>query len=295
MTNVSSPSATALTAAAARAAHLVVDRAPFLFADPLAHRLLGEQADTLLGYHRAHGSHPVLAGARTAVVTRARYTEDRLAESTRRGVAQYVILGAGLDTSAYRPDAPRGTRVFEVDRPATQEWKRLRLAEEGITAPGTVTFVPVDLERDSLPGRLAAHGFDPSAPAFVAWLGVSMYLTREAVGATLDAVRAFAPGTELVMDYLLPEELRDADGQAYAEAVMGMAARNGEPWLSFFAPADLTSLLGRHGLEVVEHVGQRECVAPELWERSDALRPSRLACLTRARVAPPSRTVDSTG
>jgi methyltransferase (TIGR00027 family) len=118
------PSQTALTAAAARAAHLVVDGSPKIFTDSLAAALLLDRADELLAYHRTHGGHPVLSGARTQVVTRSRYTEDRLAESVQRGAGQYVILGAGLDSFAYRSALAARVRVFEVDHPATQAWKR---------------------------------------------------------------------------------------------------------------------------------------------------------------------------
>lgn len=115
------PSQTALTAAAARAAHLVVDREPLIFRDTVARALLGDRAEELIGYHREHGDHLILSSARTMTVTRSRYTEDRLADAVRRGVAQYVVLGAGLDTFAYRSPHAERLRVFEVDHPATQE------------------------------------------------------------------------------------------------------------------------------------------------------------------------------
>jgi methyltransferase (TIGR00027 family) len=155
--DVLTASETAQTAAAARAAHLLVDRAPLIFADPLAYPLLGERAEELVAYHRGHGDHPVLAGARAAVTTRSRYTEDRLAAL---GADQYVILGAGLDSYAYRSTGP--VRVFEVDHPATQEWKHDRLTDAGIAVPSSVTFVPVDFEGDPLMESLRRNGFDPA-------------------------------------------------------------------------------------------------------------------------------------
>jgi methyltransferase (TIGR00027 family) len=135
MRNDELPSYTALTAAAARAAHLIVDSAPTIFADRLASRLLGEQAGELIGYHRAHGSHLVLAAARAQVTCRSRYAEDRLTDAAERGITQYVILGAGLDSFAYRSPLAGRVRVFEVDHPATQQWKRSRLAAARIPVP----------------------------------------------------------------------------------------------------------------------------------------------------------------
>jgi methyltransferase (TIGR00027 family) len=276
MMNDGIPSETALTAAAARAAHLIVDRPPVIFADTLAYELLGDRAEDLVGYHRAHGDHSVLAGARAAVTTRSRYTEDRLAAMT--GVDQYVVLGAGLDTFAYR--SGHRIRVFEVDHPATQRWKRRLLADAGTAIPGTVTYVPVDLEKDGL----SVSGLDLTRPALVSWLGVTMYLTREAIGATLAVVGGFAPGTEIVLDYMLDPELRDAAGRAYAEAVAPAAAERGEPWLSSFGPREMAALFEEHGFEVAEQVGQRDAIDAALWRRDDVLRPAALSMIARAAV-----------
>ncbi len=273
-------------AAAARAAHLIVDDSPPIFADTLAYALLGDRAEELVNYHRAHGTHPVLSGARAAAVVRSRYTEDRLAAAARRGIGQYVILGAGLDSYAYRPGRAPQVRVFEVDHPDTQKWKRQVLGEEGLAIPDTVTFVPFDFEAGSPLDRLVHHGFDPARPAFVSWLGVTMYLSREAIGHTLAVIGGLAPGTELVADSMLPEELRDEAGQVYVQAVMPVSAEGGEPWLTFLGPEDMSSLLAEHGLEVVEHARQREAVDAPLWTRTDALRPSALSLLTHARVHP---------
>jgi methyltransferase (TIGR00027 family) len=279
-------SQTALTAAACRAAHLIVDRAPYIFADTLAYHLLGAQAETFVRYHRERGDHPILCAARAAAVTRSRFTEDRLAAAAARGVDQYVILGAGLDSFAYRSPLARTVRVFEVDHPDTQDWKR------GLTrppAPETLTFVPVDFERDVTAEKLFEHGFDATRPAFVSWLGVTMYLTAEAIDQTLATIGGWAPGTEVVLDSMLPEDLRDAAGQAYVDGVRPVAAAGGEPWRSYFRPAELTDRLQRHGLAGVSHVAQHEVAGGSIWaERSDALRPSSLSVLTHAVVAAPS-------
>jgi methyltransferase (TIGR00027 family) len=285
--NDGTPSQTALTAAAARAAHLIVDDDPPIFSDTLAYPLLGEQAEELVGYHRAHGEHVVLAGARAAVTTRGRHTEDRLAEAVRRGTTQYVILGAGLDTFAYRSDLAGAVGVFEVDHPATQRWKRRLLADAGIAVPGSVAFVPVDFETESLVDELVRHGFDPERPAFVGWLGVTMYLTREAIGRTLTVIGGLAPGTELVVEYTVPESLRDPAAQTYAELIAPFAAERGEPWLTFLSPGDMSALLAETGFGPAEHVRQQEAIDAALWKRSDPLRASELSRLAHATVRGP--------
>ncbi|MFJ9786675.1 class I SAM-dependent methyltransferase [Amycolatopsis sp. NPDC101161] len=282
-------SRTAFTAAAARAAHLLVDAAPVIFSDPLAAPLLGRHAEELLAYHHLHGTHPVLAGARAQAACRSRFTEDRLLRDN-SGIDQYVILGAGLDSFAYR-SVPGRFRVFEVDRPATQAGKRELLERAGVAVPASVTFVPVDFEADPLRERLVQSGLDPFRPVFVSWLGVTMYLTRKAILTTLTDLGGFAPGSEIVTDHLLPAELRDAAGNGYAEAVAPVAAEQGEPWRTFLSPAAVADLLREAGFEVVEQAGQRDSVPAELWNRTDALRPAALSALAHGRIpGPPGKT-----
>jgi len=273
------PSLTAFTAAAARAAHLIVDDDPPIFADTLAEAMLGERAGELIGFHRAHGTHPILAGARAQVTCRSRYTEDSLADGIRRGIGQYVMLGAGLDSFARRSRLASQIRVFEIDHPATQEWKR-RIAP----VPDNVSFVPVDFARDSLRDRLRQAGFDFAVPAFVSWLGTTMYLEESAIGQTLAVTGGFAPGSEIVVDYMLPAGLRDAAGDSYAEQVGQASAEWGEPWLSLFAPDEAAALLRRHGFGPVRDVGQRDMVPPPLWERTDSLRPAGLSRIAHAQI-----------
>jgi methyltransferase (TIGR00027 family) len=273
-----------MTAAAARAAHLLVDSEPRIFADSLAALLLGDKAETYLRYHREHGDHPLLAGTRAQATCRSRFTEDQLALAAARGTGQYVILGAGLDSFACRSELAGRLRVFEVDHPATQQRKRDLLAAAGLAEPPTLTWVPVDFETDELIASLTAAGLDPAAPAFVSWLGVTMYLTAEAIGATLASLSRLAPGSELVTDYMLTADLRDADGVAYADLVMPDSERRGEPWLSFFTPEQMTGLLTRHGFTGVRDVRQRDAISATLWERTDLLRPIELSRLCHATV-----------
>jgi methyltransferase (TIGR00027 family) len=273
-----------MTAAAARAAHLIVDDQPLIFNDHLAATLLGEQADGLISYHRLHGSHVVLAGARGQVTCRSRYAEDQLARAARDGITQYVILGAGLDTFAARSQLAGSLQVFEADHPATQDWKRRQIAAAGLPVPASVTYVPIDLETASVTSCLVSSGLDAARPAFISWLGVTMYLTHEAIGQALADLSRLAPGTELVTDYMLPAGLRDADGSAYADLVMPSAAEHGEPWLSFFTPGEMSELLTGHGFAAPAHLHQRETISPALWQRTDALRPIELSVLAHAAI-----------
>jgi methyltransferase (TIGR00027 family) len=278
-TTIPEHSASALMAAAARAAHLIVDAEPRIFADTLAETLLGAQADELIAYHRRHGDHVVLAGARAQATCRSRITEAAVAAGFERGITQYVLLGAGLDSFAYR--SPLAFTVFEVDHPASQAWKRARLADAGIAEPSTVSYVPVDLEAGTVAKHLIRHGFDPARPAIVSWLGVSMYLTSAAVAGVLDALGGLAPGTEIVFDYMLPDRDRDANGRTYVEMVAPGTAERGEPWLTFLSVDDATALLARAGFRSVEHVRQRDL---PVWDRTDALRPASLSVVGHARI-----------
>ena len=278
------PSGTALMAAAARAAHLIVDDEPRIFADPLAGRLLGDRAEELIGYHTLHGTHPVLSGARVQVACRSRYAEEALAGAVATGVGQYVVLGAGLDSFAYRGGLARRVRVFEVDHPASQEAKRAALAAAEVAVPGNVTFVAADLAADSLRGSLAAAGFDLSAPAVCGWLGVTMYLEQDAIAATLAAIAGLAPGSEVIADYLLPEDARDEAGALSGRLVAQASAERGEPWRSCFTPPQIEDLARRAGLGAARSVRQRDTVPDRLWRRTDSLRPAELAVLFHAAV-----------
>ena len=187
---------TAVGAAFLRAAHLTEDGNPKIFQDTLAHALVGHELATRLENVLQQSWPPeILPVARVTMVTRARYTEDRMLQRAHAGVDQYVILGAGLDTFGYRrPDLLGALRVFEVDHPMVQSWKRERWHAVGINEPVGVQFVPVDFERESLQEGLARMGFRVEAPAFVSWLGVTQYLTPAAIQSTLDLLGSFARG-----------------------------------------------------------------------------------------------------
>ena len=280
MTTTSSNSAR--TAAAARAAHLIVDQPPTIFSDTLAADLLGDEADEYVSYHRVHGTHLVLAAARGQVVCRSRFAEDSLAAAVRRGIGQYVILGAGLDSFAYRSVLSPQVRVFEVDQRATQEWKRRQLAAARIAEPDNLVFVACDFEAGSLADDLVHGGLDPAEPAFVSWLGVTMYLTEAAISRTLADLSALAPGSEIVADYMLPPPLRDEAANVYVELVAPNAAERGEPWLSFLSPEQVSKLLSGHGFRPLRHVAQRDIGDQAIWVRSDSLRPVELSLIVHA-------------
>jgi methyltransferase (TIGR00027 family) len=279
------PNRTALATAAARAAHPIVDRDPWIFEDRLASVLLDDLADDLLALHYDAGTAEVLASLRVAITTRSRNTEDCLTDAVRRGIGQCVLFGAGLNSFAYRSPLARQLRVFEVDQPATQTWKRERLAAAAIPVANQVRFVAVDFRLDSLSKLLLGMRFDPSRPAFVSWLGVTQYLTDEAIAVTLDVIGGFCSGTELAMEYLLPAEMRDEAGQALADFFMPQAAAFGEPWLTFLTPVDVSGLLAARGIAVLDDVGRSDQIDPLLWERSDGLRPHELGRMTRAVIA----------
>ncbi len=263
----------------------MVDREPWIFEDELARVLLGDLAPALIAAHRDVGNVTALASIRVAMTTRRRYTEERLAEAPARGVGQYVLLGAGLDSFAYRSPLAREVRVFEVDHPASQAWNRQRLAATGTVELGEVRFVAVDFSVDSLSDRLMEMGFDRTQPAFVAWLGVTQYLTAEAIGATLDAIGDLCVGSELAIEYLVPTQMRDAAGQALADFFIPRATALGEPWLTFLTPTEISGLLAARGMTVLDDVGRSNQIDAALWERSDGLRPHELGRLARAIVA----------
>jgi methyltransferase (TIGR00027 family) len=248
------PSRTARGAAAYRALHQSLDGGA-IFRDPYASRILDAEA---LARLKEMAADPSLRPLRLLIAARSRFSEDSLGISVARGVRQVVVLGAGLDTFSLRnPYASQGVRVFEVDFPATQGWKREQLAQAGLAVPASLTFAPVDFERQSLADGLAAAGFEAGRSAFFQWLGVVPYLTRDAISATLDFI-AGIPDSEVVFDYAEPFQNYRADRRAHIMGVAERAAARGEPWLSFFDPPDLARLLRDKGFAIVEDLGTAE-------------------------------------
>ncbi|UGT62309.1 class I SAM-dependent methyltransferase [Nocardia asteroides] len=236
------PSRTALAVALARAEHQALDD-PRIFTDPFASRIVGDSAAA----GEFDGVDPEVARVRRLVIAaRSRFADDRVAAAIARGTRQVVILGAGLDTSAYRNQHP-DVRYFEVDHPDTQSWKRNRLRAAGIEPPPTLTFAPVDFERSTLAAGLAAAGLDRTAGAIFVWLGVVVYLTRGSIDETLGFIAG--QRADLVFDYPAPPAPESAAEQrARADRV----AAAGEPWLSYFTADEVHTLVEGFGFAGIE-------------------------------------------
>ena len=239
-------SRTALRVAHRRAVHQILDQPPVLY-DPIAIPLLGAQ----FSFDAARERHPFARAARAFMAVRSRYTEDHLAEAVARGVAQYVVLGAGLDTFAYR-NPQSSLRVFEVDFPATQAWKRILLSEARIAEPGHLTFVPLDFEHRTLAEGLAGAGFDSTRPAFFGWLGVVPYLTLQAFRSTLETIATLPAGSAVSFDFGLSRESLGFLHRLAFDALAARVAAAGEPFQLFFTPSEVETELLRAGFHRTE-------------------------------------------
>ena len=244
-------SATAERVAMRRAAHQLYDE-PVVFEDRLALRILSDEAAVQVrGGAKEESQNSWARGMRMFVATRSRFAEEELAKAVALGTRQYVVLGAGLDTFAYR-NPHDGLRVFEVDFPETQAWKRARLAHGGIAIPETVRYAAVDFERHSLSDGLAEAGFRCEEPAFFSWLGVVPYLTRAAAMATLQFIAAMPEGSGVVFDYAIPRELMGDHERDAFNMLAARVARAGEPFRLFFAPDELAKELQGMGFRTIE-------------------------------------------
>ena len=248
------PSRTAFRVAMRRAAHQVLDQ-PRVLDDPIALRIIGSQrAEEIRADPRRYDSNFGRA-LRLFLVARSRCAEDALARAVAAGVRQYVVLGAGLDTFAYRnPHAPDRLRVFEVDMPATQAFKRDLLARTRIAVPDSLMFVPVDFEKQALPEALRAAGFRDDEPAFFSWLGVSMYLTRDAVMTTLGYVGRRPAGSGITFDYMLPPSRLSWLRRIGFHLIASRVAAAGEPWKTWFDPDKLARELRGLGFMRLEEL-----------------------------------------
>jgi methyltransferase (TIGR00027 family) len=244
------PSLTAYAVAVMRAAHQVIGE-PVVFHDPVALRILGNGGEAAVQAHLADAAR--YAGLRARVAERSRIAEDMLAEAAARGVRQYVLLGAGLDSFGVRGLLP-DVHVFEVDHPATQAWKRAKLAEAGFDVPARLRFVPMDFERQDLRTALIEGGFLASEPAVFAMLGVAIYVARESLMDTWSMIAALGPGRVLVFDYA--EDFRGAPAEARAaqEALGARVAAIGEPFRTWFDPAELARDLRGLGFAEVRDI-----------------------------------------
>jgi methyltransferase (TIGR00027 family) len=276
------PSLTAQRVALRRAAHQLFDH-PRVFEDPLAVPILGHEEAAKLKAGR-DGLEP--AGSRHIrefMAARSRFAEDALSEALARGATQYVVLGAGLDTYAYRSSNPQ-LRVFEVDHPATQAWKRKQLNAAGIAIPDSLTFVPTDFEGEPLGSALRSSGFEADEISFFSWLGVAPYLTAGAALATLAFIGSLPEGSGVVFDYAVERSLLNSMEQLAMDALASRVARAGEPSL-FIEPRALHRMLQNAGFREIEDLGPEEIGRRYFAGRADDLRVAAgLARLVLARV-----------
>lgn len=277
------PSATAFRVAMRRAAHQVLDQ-PHVLEDPVALRIIGPARAASLGAERKTYDSTFARRLRAFLVARSRCAEDALADAVARGVTQYVVLGAGLDTFAYRNPFPDGElRVFEVDHPATQAWKLELLRKTGIAVPGGVRFVPVDFASQALGDRLSEGGFDRAAPAFFSWLGVTMYLETDAVLSTLRWIATTPHGGGIVFDYAISPRTLNWFERWVFWGMSRRVAAVGEPWRSTFVPSGLERAMHDMGFVDIDDLRAREINARYFANRPDGLRVGTLAGLISAR------------
>ena len=264
------PSLTALSAARLRAAHQVLDSASIL-ADPLALRILGDDIEVSLEHAQAHTAGPRL---RWFIASRSRIAEDALNAAVKAGATQLVVLGAGLDTLAYRTPLAGSLRIFEVDHPATQAKKREMLAAAAIAVPETLTFVSIDFERERLADALKSAGFAATERSFFSWLGVVPYLTEQAIFSTLGYMAQLQGGAEVVFDYVNPAASIAPAGRAAHQALVERVAAAGERFQSYFDTASLCAKMSAAGFRHVRDVGPGE-LATRFFPATEPAAPAR--------------------
>jgi methyltransferase (TIGR00027 family) len=263
------PSRTALRVALRRAAHQLYDAPPRILDDPIAVPILGAAGAEELRRTPTRPDRPFSVGLRAFLVARSRYAEDMLARAVAKGVTQYVLLGAGLDTFAHRNPYSQ-LRVFEVDHPATQQWKRELLAAGSLPAPKNLTYAPVDFESQALAEQLQASGFDPANPTFFAWLGVVPYLTREAFRATLGFIASLPAGSGVVLDYGQPRSALPFLEKLAHDSLAARVQLAGEPFKLFFTPPEIAAELTAFGK--IEDLGSTEINVRYFANRTDNLK-----------------------
>ena len=269
------PSMTALGAASQRYYHLLFDGLPKILDDTVTPKLLDSGIVEYFKKNRSDWENPYSLGLRSHILLRSRYSEDCLVDS---GIHQVVILGAGFDTFAYRqPPATSGAKIFEVDHPSTQKLKQERLRKGGVQIPHNLAFVPINFEKQQLLDVLMDHGFDTTLPAFFSWLGVTMYLTENAIDDVLRLVGKFAKGSQLVLTYSEP-----TTGSS-RNTLLHSVKNQGEPLVSFFTPEEMERKLRSFGFSEIT-VPTPEYLAAIFEGRSDGLTVPRRVGIMRATV-----------
>lgn len=265
------PDNTAVRTALWRALHVQADAPPHVFEDEVGLKLVAPDD----GWRNRPDMSPFTKPFRAAILARARFIEDLVEEQVSCGVGQYVLLGAGLDSFAQRkPGLASQLHVFELDQPGPQAWKRQRLLAAGFGVADHLKLVPVDFEAgDNWLERLVASGFDVKRPAVVTSTGVSMYLTRDAIMATLRQVATLAPGSTFVMSFLCPIDMLDPGTRVGVERAAEGARASGTPWISFFKPVEIMALARAAGFGKVRHVSAAALAERYFAGRTDGLRP----------------------
>lgn len=265
-------SATSLGVASLRAAHQVLDGEPKLLYDPVILHLLGPAFEEQLRQNPSRFQTPGSIGLRSHVLLRSRFAEDCLASAYRQGVRQYILLGAGLDTYAWR-QAPglEELRIFEMDHPATQEQKRQMLHRAGLKTPDNLFFTPIDFEHTTIAEALHEQPFDPTRPCFISWLGVMVYLSMEAIDAVFDWMISLPAGSEMVLTFTQKREHNPLSDRA---------AELGEPWQTFFSPEELKKKLISRGFSYVQTLDPEDAWRNYYSGRADKLPPPRHASIT---------------
>ena len=279
------PSLTAHRVAIMRVAHQIFDN-PKVFEDPIALSIIGTQSVSDIRTEKRKFASRIHKYLRAIVVARSRFVEDELSIAINRGIRQYVILGAGLDTFAYRnPHSSIGLRVFEVDYPSTQEWKRQKLDSAKIPIPETLTFAPIDFENQALADQLGEAGFRTDEPSFFSWLGVTMYLSRETMMTTLKYISSSTPiGSGIVFDYVMPPSSQKFLRRLIFRLLSNKVRSFGEPWQTFYDPNSLITDLKAIGFTQAEDIRPEEINARFFNDRVNKLMVGNFGHLMKAQL-----------
>jgi len=262
------PSRTAILTAACRALHR--QESTWVLNDPLAAGFAGEEGAAMIAGMKSRLSPDEVLAFVHWVCARARFAEDAVEREFEHGLRQYVILGAGLDSFAYRrPEQLAGLRIFEVDHPASQEWKRRRLEELGVSRPADLVFASVDFESESLIDGLTRSGFDWTARTMFSWMGVTMYLTTSAIRSTVGVMASTAGGSAVVMTYNQPVDSIDELSRRVTTALSGYAGEMGEKFVSMFTPGEAEALMREHGYVDIRDFGAEEARTEYFGDRAD--------------------------
>jgi methyltransferase (TIGR00027 family) len=267
---VNKPDNTAVRTALWRALHVQVDAKPYVIEDEVGLKLVAPEDDW-----QERPDMKYTKRLRASIVARARFVEDLIIEQSKKGIDQYIILGAGLDTFAQRrPAIASKLQIYEIDQPDTLAWKQQRLSELGLGVPDYLHFVPVDFELSSWWEELLKAGLDINKPAVIACTGVTLYLTKEAIIATLEQIATLAPGSKLAMTFYLPIELLDDEDKPMQEMAEKGARASGTPFVSFFAPDQVLIMVKNAGFKDAKTISTRDMEQSYFKNRTDGLLPA---------------------